>query len=90
MAGVTQRNKVDVQVRKGAITPVRLADGSMWPSWRTAATVHLYRNGVKVASVPCDGVYRRRPIQHLTIGCQNGGGIQQLCQPRGSLAGPYR
>ncbi len=39
-----------------------VADGSV---------LHLYRNGVEVASVPCEGVIANPPGKYLLLGCDN-------------------
>lgn len=64
---VVQRNGNGIRVcERGTVLPrgrwqhvAMVADGTI---------LHLYRNGVEVASSPCDGVDRRIPAQILAIG----------------------
>lgn len=54
------------------------SDGSEFPraTWQHIVqvfdgnTMHLYRNGVEVASTPCRGVHHSPPVQWLSIGCE--------------------
>ncbi len=62
-------------------------EGKTWESafplgtWQHVAQVfdgdvmHLYRNGVEVASCPCRGVLRDPPVKWLSIGCEEIAGI---------------
>jgi hypothetical protein len=49
--------------------------------------LHLYRNGVEVASGPCRGVYASPAGKYLTIGCGNQApqGVHPICFWEGRL-----
>jgi hypothetical protein len=69
-AKVTQRN--------GQCTVSREREDSVFPTWRwqhvaftvDGAALRLYRNGIEVASEPCEGILPRPPMASLAIGCR--------------------
>ena len=44
----------------------------MWRLWPMGRFCDLYRNGIEVGAVNCDGVLEVPPIKHLVIGGQDG------------------
>lgn len=68
---ITPRDKKKVLVREGRDHPLPTGQWQHVAFVVDRATVHLYRNGVEVASGPCLGVLPNTPLSHLIIGNKN-------------------
>ena len=69
VAYVNQRNGFLTAVREGASKPLSLVQWQHVGFVADGSVLRLYRNGVEVASTPCNGVCSSPSIKHLGIGC---------------------
>jgi hypothetical protein len=67
---VNQSNRVGVSLREGAAKPLPTGQWQHVAFVADGSSLRLYRNGIEVASTPCDGVCVVPSIKCLTIGCK--------------------
>ncbi len=88
MCGVVcQADGVNADVREGPSHPFPTGRWQHVALVADGTALHLYRNGVEVASGPCRGVYASPAGKYLTIGCGNQApqGVHPICFWEGRL-----